>query len=464
MVEITPLLAESGTHVHLRAASTARRLPPRLSPDRGEPIRILGLPHAFDHASVPDGTIPSTGHESPDVVVLTDPGAAGLIATRLPYGCAAILPVIDASPREVRTGRTRGRRFDLTSGATLGELGVAMTMLAPVVERLRELPPSVRMSQDPRMVLLARVAVRDRGIVPRRDATVRDTFVYADDSAVPGMLGHAEDLAEQGLFHRRFFDTLITCPRCASGRVSVREHCTSCRSSDLVEESILHHLRCTYQAPEHEFASASGFACPKCRASLVHFGVDYDRPGSVSLCRACGHASGESSVGFLCLDCEGESGADDMATRRIQRYEISDAGRECLRNGNALAPPGSGDETAAQRVRSFVARQTAAHQPCCILVASFGEPPGRSLGRLHLQTRALFASAMRETFTVETEIVEQAPHFLALLAGDAKADVERALPGIRIALERHLASPPAINYRVHGPDELHTLIDPSLAR
>jgi hypothetical protein len=336
-------------------------------------------------------------------------------------------------------------------------------MLAPVIERLRSLPSSVRTSKDPRLALLARIAVRDRGIVPSRDPAVLDTFVYADDSAVPGMLAHAEDLAEHGLLDRRFHDTLITCPRCASGRLSVRERCASCQSSNLSEESILHHLRCTYQAPEHEFQDDNGFGCPKCRAPLVHFGVDYDRPGSVSLCRACGHASGETSVGFVCLDCEGESGADDMGTRTIQRYDMSEAGREFIRHGTQLMPVGHHSETAAHRVRAFCMRETRAQRPHCIFSAHLLEPRGRAVGRTHSQTRALFASSMRETFTAGTETIAQAPLYLALLSGDAKADVERALPDIRLSLERHLSSAPQINYRVHGPDDVQGLLEITLA-
>jgi hypothetical protein len=152
-----------------------------------------------------------------------------------------------------------------------------------------------------------------------------------------------------------------------------------------------------------------------------------------------------------------------MGSRTIQRYDISDAGREQLRHGNALRPAGHHGETATHRVRSFAQRETQAQRPYCILSVQMAAPRGRSVGRLHTQVRALFASAMRETFSDGTETIADAPHFLALLSGDAKADVERALPDIRLSLERHLTSSPRIDYRVYGPDDVQNLLDTTLA-
>jgi hypothetical protein len=400
--------------------------------------------------------------ERPDAIVLTDLNSAQLIAGRLPAGLAAILPVVDASRRQSHGGRANRQRADLHIAApSRAGFGDALEMLVPIIERVRSLPATVLSSDDPRLMLLARLVVRDRGIEPRRDPKARETIVYADESSVPGVVRHAEDLVALGLLHKEFFDMLITCPRCDSGRLCVRERCSACRSTNLVEESIFHHLRCAYQAPEHEFRNGRTFTCPKCRSHLEHFSVDYDRPGSLSVCRACGHASGETSVGFLCLDCEAESDSADMGSRTIHRYEVSEAGHECLRSGAALPAPGAQEDSAIYRIRNFVARQTAANEPCCILRVQLEEPPGRSAGRSYLQTCELFASSMREAFTSETEIVESTPRFFALLANDDKAEVESALPEIRTALEQYLSSPPKIHYSVHAPDEIQHLLDSS---
>jgi hypothetical protein len=152
-----------------------------------------------------------------------------------------------------------------------------------------------------------------------------------------------------------------------------------------------------------------------------------------------------------------------MGLRTIHRYEVTDAGHECLRSGAALPAPGTPEDSAIFRIRNFVARQAAANEPCCILRVQVEKPPGRSAGRSYQQTCELFVSSMREAFTPETEIVESAPRFFALLANDEKAEVENALPEIRTALEQHLSSPPIIHYSVHAPDEIRHMLDSGFA-
>ncbi len=98
-------------------------------------------------------------------------------------------------------------------------------------------------------MLLARLAVRDRAMTARRDPSLKEIVAYADDTAVGGALHQAETLARMGLLERRFFEKVQCCPSCSSSRLLVREECSKCRSADVVEEPIIHHLRCGYQGP-----------------------------------------------------------------------------------------------------------------------------------------------------------------------------------------------------------------------
>ncbi|KAF2989933.1 hypothetical protein OGR47_18045 [Methylocystis sp. MJC1] len=52
-----------------------------------------------------------------------------------------------------------------------------------------------------------------------------------------------------------------------------------------------------------------------------------------------------------------------------------------------------------------------------------------------------------------TEIVEEPPEFLVMIEGDAKRDVEQALPEIRSRLERHLSLAPVVEYAVQTASE-----------
>jgi len=330
-----------------------------------------------------------------------------------------------------------------------------LSLLKPMIDRFRALSESVLASADPRIVLLARLAVRGRDMGPTRDPSFRETVTYPDAVAVPNAVGLAEELVSLGLLERQFFDKLIACPRCDSARLSIRERCSACDSTDLVEEPVVHHLRCSTQAPEHDFRQGTTLVCPKCRLHLEHFSVDYDQPGSVMLCRKCGYMSTDSAVGFTCLDCQAEGDTDETGISLVWRYQLTEAGLAQVKCGGPV--PDSVSNAALLRLEAFVSREKAAERPFCVFASRLNRPDGLDK-RMWEQTCALFGRLFKEVFTPETEIVDavvgETPVFLALLAEDCKTEVERALPDIRMDLERHLSARPRVNYAVFGPDEM----------
>ena len=294
---------------------------------------------------------------------------------------------------------------------------------------------------------------------PKRDPAFRETVTYSDGAAVPNALTFAEELACLGLLERKFFDKLITCPRCDSARLCIRERCGACHSADLVEEAVIHHLRCSMQAPEHDFRQGTSLICPKCRLHLEHFSVDYDRPGTILLCANCGHISTDARVGFTCLDCDKEGDTEETGTRTLWRYRITEAGIAHVKSG-VLLPKGFGNP-ALDQLETFVSREKAAERPFCVLVSRLTNPEGVNQ-RLWEQTCTLFGRLFREMFAPETEtidvIIGVTQLFLALLRGDHKSEVERALPNIRTDLERHLAGRPCVDYAIFGPDEMMRIL------
>ena len=424
-------------------------------------IALLCIPNKSECASIPSGTrhVYARG-ETPDVVVLTEANSAGLIANYLQPSVAAIVPVVDASGER---GRERlwsygcvDLRIEATNPFALTE---ALLIVKPMIDRVRALPQSVLMSTDPKRVLLARLAVRGRDMEPVRDPSFPETIVYPDASAVPDARALAEELVCLGLLERQFFDKLITCPRCDSARLSVRECCSACQSTDLIEEPVIHHLRCSTQAPEQDFRHGTTLICPKCRLYLEHFSVDYDQPGSVMLCRKCGYISTDPAVGFTCLDCQAEGSTEETGTSVVWRYRLTEAGLARVK-GDTSMPTGASNH-ALDRLKAFVSREEAAERPFCVFASRLTPPAGVDR-RLWEQTRALFGRLFQEVFTPETEIIDAVvgatPVFLALLAEDCKAEVERAIPDIRMDLERHLSARPRVNYAVFGPDELTRIL------
>jgi hypothetical protein len=415
-----------------------------------DPVAVLVLPRETNRADLPVGAVAVGSGESPDVVVLAEPRTEALVAFRLGMAVAAVVPVIDAARP---MGACASRRADASVARPSRSLvSDAVAMMVPLIERMRALPPSVLESEDPRLALLARLHVRDRAMEPRRDPRSRETVVYDDETALAGARRHAEALVALGLMERRFADMLTACPRCDSARMAARECCSHCGSADVEDQPVIHHMVCAHQGPERDFRKEGTLSCPKCRKPLRQFSLDYDRPGTICICRNCGHASTDASVRFACLDCGSEVEARDVVTKPVHAYALTPAGTDCVTEGAAL-PPDNG-ETSAGDLGSIVARQEETGRPYCILAARLRPPPGTpERGRAWLQTLSFFGILMRECFTPDTVVVERGATFFALLDGDTKEEVKEALPEIRRRLERHLALAPRIDVAVYDPNE-----------
>jgi hypothetical protein len=419
---------------------------------RQAPIRLSGVPGRLNETILPNEARFANQNETPDIVLLTEANAAALLPRRLGRGPAAILPIVDAACGG--RGTRNHRRADImVHGASQREIDEAVEMLRPAVRRLRSLPREVIETDDRRLMLLARLFVRDRAFTPRSEAGARDTFVYDDEAAISGAAALAVELANLGLLERKFFDKTYVCPHCASARMTVREYCSSCGGADIVEEPIVHHLKCACQGPERDFRRGGDLVCPKCLQQLKNFSVDYDRPGSIGVCQSCSHLSTEHKVGFLCLDCDSRIDARHADSKTIYSYDLTAAGRACVTSGAPL--PQAEDVSIGGRVRAFARRHAVIEQPCSILFVRLHKPPDMpDSGDAWRQTCAFFGQIMRECFTPETEIIAAAPVFLALLGRDLKTEVERHLPDIRRRLERHLSLSPRIELAVFSPDEV----------
>jgi hypothetical protein len=264
---------------------------------------------------------------------------------------------------------------------------------------------------------------------------------------------------------RSFFDRVHCCPSCHSSRLNVREECAGCRSGDIVEEPIIHHLRCGYQGPERDFRQPEGhLKCPKCTHALEHFSVDYDKPGSLFICNDCGNTTGDTAIGFVCLDCEGHHDAEKVKTRTYYRYALTETGREA-----AFAAPidergaGQGAEgpSVRERLSAFVGRHASQGRPHAVLMIRLdvtGEARRAAGERLWRESVALYGSILRELFSAATEIVELGESYIVMIGDETREKVEVALPDIRSELERTLGTPMGARYDVLGPDQLQAFV------
>ncbi len=420
--------------------------------------RVLALPAGISRDLLPQGVVQIERGEVPDAVILTAEGADAAISAWMSAAAAAVVPIVAASGRH-------GVRADATI-ATLSGHGIAEAIdrVKPLTTRMRQLPETYFRTHDTRQMLLARLAVRDRKLEARRDPGAREIIRFRDETAIAGCVAEAEALSRVGLLKRVFFEKVQCCVSCASARVLVREECSKCRSADIAEEPIIHHLRCGFQGPERDFRRGRDLICPKCTHHLEHFSVDYDKPGQLVICNGCGHTTGEPEVGFKCLDCETGFPSAQAKSRVFHEYELTDAGRE-----TAFAPPlgGYGDAGAEgagslrDRLRRFTAANATLGYDCAaLLIKVDGE--GTALAKLGQKAfndaLALYASVLRELFEKDVEIIEAATTFLVLISNERKQAVETAIPEIRRELEQHLAANVEVTYHVFAAEEIATLL------
>ncbi len=421
--------------------------------------KILALPAGISRDLLPRGVAEVERGEIPDAIILTEPDGDDAISAWMSAATAAVIPVIDV------TGMNAARA-DISIGS-LNNLGIteALEMLKPLTMRMKQLPEAYHRTRDPKHMLLARLAVRDRAMQAQRNPVIRDIVAYRDETAIGGVLHHAEALARIGLLKRTFFDKVQCCPSCTSARLLVREECSRCRSADIVEEPIIHHLRCGYQGPERDFRVGRDLVCPKCSLHCEHFSVDYDKPGILVICNECNHTTGEAEVGFKCLDCDNGFAADMATTRTFHEYDLTDTGRQ-----SAFDPPlggygDTGDDAEGMgirdRLKRFVKKHADSGQQCAALMIKVDpeRTTQKAIGdkRFH-QALALYASILREVFEQEVEIIEATTTFLVLINNEKSGNVEVSLPDIRRELEQNLAVDLKARYHVFGPDEITTLL------
>ena len=141
-------------------------------------------------------------------------------------------------------------------------------------------------------------------------------------------------LVASGFLAERLAEVAHACPTCRSIQVIFRDGCEACASPDVQSIDLVHHFRCGHQGPETQFSGRHGlYICPKCRRELRHFGLDYDKPGEVAVCGACGHTSAETSVHGRCLSCHGSFPAADAPKLRIFDYTLTGAGMHAVLSG-----------------------------------------------------------------------------------------------------------------------------------
>ncbi len=151
------------------------------------------------------------------------------------------------------------------------------------------------------------------------------------------MLEFIEKLIDQKCVeYVRHLDRIHLCPDCHSPRLFLMECCPKCKSSDIRQQSVIHHFRCANVSPESTYEYDGQLRCPKCKQFVRHIGVDYDRPADIYTCNSCDHTFLNSDMKAYCTDCGKTCRPADLHPHDINIYRFTEEGIRKIINDEAV--------------------------------------------------------------------------------------------------------------------------------
>jgi DNA-directed RNA polymerase subunit RPC12/RpoP len=327
-----------------------------------------------------------------------------------------------------------------------------------ILRRLAELPPSIRNGGSTEELLLARMYSRNAPLDPIYNAAVPELISYPVAGLLKGVAEAANRLVETGHLARRFFERMHVCADCGASLLSVREECRACRSPNLVEQSIVHHFRCGHEANEESFRTGTALQCPKCGDALRHIGLDYDKPGSVVQCRACGHVDDIPAVGFVCLNCGHHRDSEQMPRRDWYSYVMTALGTQQLLLGR-ISVDGPARPAAPFRLllEHLVRAQASFGTPFRVLQLQLPQAEGDG-SRRHEQVLHLILDGLRSALRPVDTIAERPEGFLVLLPHAGDAEAMAAIAHIRVRLAEILQDDVVYRLDVLPADAIEPLL------
>jgi GGDEF domain-containing protein len=233
-----------------------------------------------------------------------------------------------------------------------------------------------------------------------------------------------------------------------------------------VEAGIIHHFGCAHETVETQFRRGNQLICPKCAKTLRHIGLDYDKPGSVMVCQACGKSDDCATVGFVCLDCGAHRDSESMPRRDWHSYELTAQALQFLRSG-LLTGAGDAERSLPQTFRLLL--QHAAREE-----EHFGSP--FSVMRIRFANAAALRNDNErlwiETIKMADEIVngvvrpvdlasQYQDEFVVLLPRATQRDAQAMAAEIARRLRNALHLDPGTLTEILQPSEVKRLLDSS---
>lgn len=150
---------------------------------------------------------------------------------------------------------------------------------------------------------------------PRVDAR-RFQFVY---SVSRDILSQWESL---GVLRRYLVDRVLVCPTCKS-IPTWRHACPKCGSARHSRDRLIHHFACAHVGLANTFQSVgNALACPKCRATQLIAGTDFEYMAGPLKCFDCQESGCQPTLGCLCHQCHRRFGPAEATEMDLYGYHV----------------------------------------------------------------------------------------------------------------------------------------------
>ena len=149
-----------------------------------------------------------------------------------------------------------------------------------------------------------------------------------------GEIKSLEDLKNQGLLNSRVSDKILICPQCNCICFNIEKFCPKCSSKEIIDSEVIKH-NCDHTGLSEEFKKNNSniLICPKCGLEFDDKNKDYEKYNGF-YCNNCGNIFKESTLIFKCMNCEKEFEQNQLKTKNIEEYYITE-------NGITVAEKGS---------------------------------------------------------------------------------------------------------------------------
>ena len=292
---------------------------------RARSLKVLVLGHLVsDPPIIPGVTFTHRPSESFDICAVVAPVGEEFLLRSIAGAGRSLCPVLDLS------GSNLSRADFAATNFSVANLEEGFAAVAPIFDRLAAVPDFSGSPDSDSFLALGLSYSRARPIQVAWRPDRKQAVDYPLMAGFPDARALLEHLADEQLFLREFFHRAHVCDRCGSSRLNVEEQCSGCGSGQLSQTNVVHHYHCGNQAPQASFVVGDKLICPKCRKELRHFGVDYDKPGTVVCCDACGKVMDEPNVTFVCMDCCHATPGDGIETLDWFHYHLTDEGKLAL--------------------------------------------------------------------------------------------------------------------------------------